>query len=367
MFGSTGHTFLEMHYFFLLEKKLNLKKYYYFLFMGKSKFAIELKEIFPNFFISNKNKPTFKLIIINKYLEYFLNIIFSLDSKFTTDIGLGHYRNGRTNRTPLDGFNRYIDYYKRCNRNKLFINKKIFSSESSHLRKKLGIHSNDIIVNIHLKEAANNACALKTNPSSYIEVIKYLKKKGYKIVFIGREKMPKIFEKYSVINYANSKLANVKNDLLITYMSSFNICFASGIFSIANILNKPILYLGSWHLNIQTKNSNCIYFPAVLKNKTNKTFVYYTDQIKYVMNVNRLIDFKKKKIKVINPSSNDILYSFKELENLVNNKYKKTTLQKKFNKKFYNHPQQFSQSVVSKKFLSKYYNKVFNEKKNILF
>ena len=370
MFGSTGHTFLELQYIFLISKKLDYKKYNYYLFTNRTKFTSELKKIYPSFFYTNKQKPIFKLIIINKYFEYILNIILSFNNNFTYDVGLGHFTNVghftndyKKMRSGSDGFSRYIDYYRIKSANKKkFYNEAIFKNQSHILRKKLGIKAKDKIVNIHLKNLSGNSCAKKTEPQTYIQTIKYIKKRGYKIIFIGREKMPNIFKKYQIFDYANSQFSNIKNDLLITYTSSFNICFASGIYSLANYLNKPLLYLGSWHLNIQSHYSKCVYFPAVLKLEKNNKYVNYNEQIRKVVSdevVFKGFNFKKDKIKVINPTSNDILFSFKELENLVLKNYKKTSLQKKFNKKFKAHPQEYSQSIVSKKFLKKYYSKIF--------
>jgi len=365
MFGSTGHTFLELQYVFLISKKLDYKKYNYYLFASQSGFLSELKEIYPSFFYTNEQKPIFKLKVINKYFEYILNIILSFNNNFTVDVGLGHFTNNyKENRSGLDGFNRYINYYRLKSVNKQkFYNEVIFKNQSHTLKKKLGIKVEDKVVNIHLKTSSGNACAKKTDPQTYIQTIKYLKKRGYKIIFIGREKMPNIFKKYKIFDYANSQFANLKNDLLITYISSFNICFASGVYSLANYLNKPVLYLGSWHLNIQSHYSKCVYFPAVLKLEKNNKYVNHKEQIRKAVSdkvVYKGFNFKKEKIKVINPTSSDILYSFKELENLVLKKYKKSFVQKKFNKKFKGHPQEYSQSIVSKKFLKKYYSKVFN-------
>ena len=50
--------------------------------------------------------------------------------------------------------------------------------------------------------------------------------------------MPKIFKKYNVIDYANSKFSSFVNDIKIFHISDFSIISASGLYFIPYFLKK---------------------------------------------------------------------------------------------------------------------------------
>lgn len=133
--------------------------------------------------------------------------------------------------------------------------------ESIGLMKKLNIRKKYIV--IQFKNSKTNATYEILNPKVYEDTLNYFKRNGYSIVLAGREPYPQIFFKYDVIDYANSKYATPFNDYLIVGNSSLVISSGSGFCNIAEVTDKPLLVVNSFH-GIQQFARRTILLPTLL-------------------------------------------------------------------------------------------------------
>ena len=126
--------------------------------------------------------------------------------------------------------------------------------------------------------------------------------------------MPKIFKKYNVIDYANSKFSSFINDIKIFHISDFSIISASGLYFIPYFLRKKFLYINGWGFSENLGHYNSLQWPALIKSKNG--FLKLSKQKKiYVdsFNLNHSVIPLKNTIK--NITKNELVQSFKELEN----------------------------------------------------
>ena len=190
-----------------------------------------------------------------------------------------------------------------------------FQDKKIQLLKDLNIKNKFIVIQMKLDKT--NATFKILDPEEYLETINYFKNKNYDIVFAGREICPKIFLNNEVINYANSKYATPLNDYLLVAQSSFVISSGSGFCNIAEVTDKPILVINSFH-GIQQFGRRTILLPTLLsingKSLNPKTQHKYVCTFGQELNNNKFDNLKV----AIMASSDDILESAKELEKMIN-------------------------------------------------
>lgn len=190
-----------------------------------------------------------------------------------------------------------------------------FQDKKIQLLNNLNIKNKFIVIQIKMDET--NSTFKILDPKEYLETINYFKSKNYDIVFAGREVCPKIFLNNEVINYANSKYATPLNDYLLVAQCSFVVSSGSGFCNIAEVTDKPILVINSFH-GIQQFGRRTILLPTLLS--INGKLLNPKTQHKYVCTFGQeLNDNKFDNLKVgIMASSDDILESAKELEEMIN-------------------------------------------------
>ena len=135
-----------------------------------------------------------------------------------------------------------------------------YKDKTLKLLKDLNIKNKFIV--IQPKMVKTNATFDILDPKVFLETINYFNSKGYNIVFAGREICPKILDN-NVINYANSKYASPINDYLLVAESSLVVSSASGFCNIAEITDKPILVINSFH-GIQQFGRRTILLPTLI-------------------------------------------------------------------------------------------------------
>lgn len=354
MVGAVGHTTTELDYYFLLKKDKQIENKKFFLFLDSSETSEHIKESLDGklyVFVSTTLK-----IIVDRFIQK--------NKSFALDIGLGHYLNvqekkktfGHGIRDWKEGFERTKIYWILRNKYPNYFSFKDlnFSKEKEQkLLNELSLDINKKIVLIQIKTNLGNACAKETDPQTYIKTIKYLKENGFQIVFIGREKMPKIFEELSVINYANSKYASWMNDCLLHKNCFLTICFGSGLGSLSSVFGKPSLYIGFWQLFTPIQNEKCLFIPTLLKDKKKDNFLKFQEQINYCYE-EKMQHFNSQNFSAINPNELDIFMGIKELINIIEEKKTINLDQIKFNKRFGKIPLYYCKSHISESFLNKY-------------
>ena len=356
MIGAAGHTILELDNFFLKKNFILKKKYRYLLLMNQTSLCRETKKLFIK---------RIDYIICNNLIKHIFDYVIYKYPGIGIDIGLSHfvdrhpYNNHEYQKGFLewsDVFSKYVNYYKLKNKFSnyhSFSNLNITQKSRDYLINKLKIDVNKNVLLIYIKNNVANATAKKTDPKTYLEMISFFKKKNFQIVFAGREKFPEVFIGKEIIDYANSRYSSWENDIIIAQLSDIIVAFGSGIASLATTINKPLLYLGSWHLTLPFNSKKCIFFPTLLKNKNTGLFMNLVNFNKFFFEFNQQ-SFKSKKFIPINPSSKDVLMSSKEIYSIFMKQYNLNTSQKKFNKIFLKTPMFYAKSSISKYFLEKY-------------
>lgn len=201
-----------------------------------------------------------------------------------------------------------------------------FNNTPSLLLEKMGLQEKKYCL-IHIKEHVCNATALKTNPTTYIKSLNFLKKQGLSLVFVGREAMPIEFKNLGIINYANSKFATFENDILLFKNAYLSITGGSGINMLGDYFNTPVLYLNSWHLSLQFFHATSVCIPSRVRKKNGSflTFAQQTDL--FFANETELNEiFPHKQFEAVNATSEEIYEGLRELLDVINHKKPKDPL-----------------------------------------
>lgn len=321
-------------------------------------------------------------IFVQKYLNnYFYKVIFSdfvymlllplmlKDKPYILEIGVG------ATKWNIKNFDK-----KKYNQNKFYFQEKnyFFSNQlkkyqnilfenqnglenlhftvSKNLEKKIDLDKKIILV--HIKSEIVNATGQSLDFSTYLKLLDYLKKKNFFIILIGRDKLPREFLNYIDLNYANSSDASFENDLALTKICYASIYNASGIFYASTVMNKPFLYLNSWHnFNIPSMTKKySVEVPALVNfNDKKLTFKEQIELYQEIYNSDQVSDsFPSKTHSCINASADEILNGFLELEHAIENEKKllPTALQLKIKELMYkNHNIYKTNSIISDYFL----------------
>ena len=108
------------------------------------------------------------------------------------------------------------------------------------------------------------------NFKSYLTIIKYLKKLGFKIVLMGDyNKSMSYFDNHNVINYRNSNLQSVENDMILSAYCKFAISNGGGYAIVPRLFNKPTFvvnfaYFLFYHFD------NYVFYPKIIFDKSKK-------------------------------------------------------------------------------------------------
>ena len=338
-----GHILEETDYLY----KLNIKNKKIFKdkkvlwITKKTNLFYEFKKEF------GKDFKFMKIILSKKIFYLILPILFTNNKKITFDCGLGQQSYNLDDQKINFNYNSILQtgirmkykekYLKKSiqiknnynSKYRSFFNKNYTKKEISNFFHELGIKKSKKIVLVQLNNRKINQNAKPTQAKVFESLFKYLKKKNYQIVLIGREKMPKIFNKYNVIDYANSKSHSFINDIKIFHISDFSIISASGLYFIPYFLRKKFLYINGWTFITNLGHKKSLQWPALIKSKNGFLKLSKQKQI-YLnsLNLNHSVIPLKNTIKNIN--KNELVQSFKELENLR----EKTKKPKKYHKLF---------------------------------
>ena len=120
---------------------------------------------------------------------------------------------------------------------------------------------------LHIKVETVNATAEPTEPNAYLPAIRWLIENHYQSVFVGREPYPTQFKELGVINYSESALASYRHDIQLFALASVAITAGSGISYLADCMNKPYVYLDSWHLAMSNPSPHCVIVPCCVRER----------------------------------------------------------------------------------------------------
>ncbi len=229
-----------------------------------------------------------------------------------------------------EGQAQWVDYYKRRMRCPKYFPLKEATFDNNQLIEFLNGNAEKLAL-IHIKTNIMNAAAKLTDPKTYLDTLAYLVDLGYHLVFVGREKMPEVFQQYQIINYSESSIASFKNDIQLFNLADIAITAGSGISYLADCYGKPLLYLNYWHLFMPPFSRYCVCVPTLVQQRSGG-LLKFTEQWELY---NSLADvgpeiFPEMQYQARNATSDEILAATKELISLKENYQERSALQERF-------------------------------------
>ncbi|OGY37294.1 MAG: hypothetical protein A3E36_02080 [Candidatus Andersenbacteria bacterium RIFCSPHIGHO2_12_FULL_45_11b] len=236
--------------------------------------------------------PTDKPLNISKPWQTYLYIV-SKEEQDILNTAWGERRNKTTNPFPL--------YQKEIVRNK-------------ELDTFLGDDPRPLCL-VHIKISAMNSTALPTDPKTYIQTLRFLMDAGYRIILVGREKMPKEFFDLGVLNYSQSSIATFGNDIDLFSRAKVAIISGSGINWLAGCYGIPYLYVNYWHISKTPPEKLCIAVPTLIKKRGEQAYMSAKEQMDmyYYSEDHHEELFPYNEYEPRNASEDEILYAMQEL------------------------------------------------------
>jgi putative glycosyltransferase (TIGR04372 family) len=139
---------------------------------------------------------------------------------------------------------------------------------SPSLRRFLGGLGDRPLVLVHVKQMRINATAGPTDPACYLHMLAHVRDLGWQPVLVGREAMPDAFRAYGVADYAGSGLATQADDLALISRAQAAITAGSGIAHAFEIMDVPLVYTNSWHIDLQCSARRCIVVPTTMRERS---------------------------------------------------------------------------------------------------
>lgn len=349
---SLGHVLHEFDYVFQLSTK---KQSPSIIIFEKSQFTQQI----TCYYRSKGYK-----VLTGGFLNYLIGLNYNALKDFIFLISMGHeflfIRNHRYSTLELSlKFTNYLDIRFNWNNNNtlwenLKLDKKIFE--------KLNININEKYVTVQIKTNKANQNIMETNPNIYFKVLKILNDHGYKIIFMGREKMPTEWQCLNIIDYANSQDASFSNDLSLTKYSHLNLSTASGFFLIADLLHIPSCVVNVWQVLWPPFDSNTVFIPQLLKRAGKIVSLYEQVDLnfEYSTHIVREINNLLNKYEPVETDSDIILETILDI---LNNEHKlNNVLRDQLNipARFKSLPLNLVESQISKKLIESYPEYLFN-------
>ncbi len=208
---------------------------------------------------------------------------------------------------------------------------------------------------IHIRTNIINATAKATDPETYLDTLAYLAEQGYHLVFVGREKMPAVFQQCDVINYSESRLATFRNDIQLFNMAELAVTAGSGISYLAECFGRPFVYLNYWHIAAPPASRRCVMVPTLVQRQFGE-FLSFSQQA----SLHSSLDgggaevFPQMQYEARNATSAEILAATEELVSLRREPRERTPLQERFRRLDGGWALRYSQARCSEYFLQKH-------------
>ncbi len=329
---------------------------YLYLTKDKSKFIID---VFPNKTFDNSNPSNIflhkhyakKIFLINEKVIFFLQksqdilekyfrfLKFeNIDYLFSTR---DNFKIFKKNFSPSISFSRQEIKTIKETLNKIGLKKKqkficLIVRDGKYLKKKLA----NMDTSYHSYR--------DSNVQEFMPSIKYLLKKNYFILRMGKLQSKKLNLKHkNFSDYAFSKFRSDLMDVWLMANCEFCISTGTGLDQISRVFNKPILFVNHLPLTDWSSHFRSITHPKILFDKKKKIFLSIEDYIKH--SYFRSSQYRKKNIKIIDLNKNKILMCVKEFLKVKKNNWEISTKEKKLQTTF---------KTKFKKYLAKYHSNI---------
>jgi putative glycosyltransferase (TIGR04372 family) len=120
---------------------------------------------------------------------------------------------------------------------------------------------------VHIKQMSVNASAQATDPATYLPALGRICDLGWQPVFAGREVMPDEFRAFGVADYAGSGIASEADDLALFSRGRIAITAGSGIAHAFEIMDVPVVYTNSWHIDMLCSSRRCVVVPTTMRER----------------------------------------------------------------------------------------------------
>ena len=313
--GSLGN-FYSLYYF-ILNNKLVLK--------NKLKLILLIKEteIFSNNELFKFFKPFMKIIKNNE--KFYKNNFLYRINKAPIEVGLPFKNKYYPNGVAINFINQFLK--KRKIEKKIFF--KLNIDEKHRCRKlvsKYGIKRGDWFVLLHVRENNYQPEKLRnSDPYTYLKAINYIISQGGKVIRMGDNKMTKLPKIKGLIDYPFTNLKSDKMDVFLASECKFCLGTSSGYYALPIFFGKPVLlvnYLSTYEYFALRETD--MFLPKKLISKKNGKIlkikeIFGSKVGNYILSEK----YNESQIIVKDNSSEEILFSTKEMVELISNKNNK--------------------------------------------
>jgi putative glycosyltransferase (TIGR04372 family) len=349
---SLGHVLTEFDYVYQLSR---LEKNASIIIFERSQFTKEITHYF---------KIRGHKVLTGGLLNYLIGLNYSNVKDFVSLISLGHefpfIRNHKYSTLELSlKFSEYANLRFNLNKNNTLLENLTLNN---NIFKELNINLSEKYITVQIKTNKANQTIIQSNPHVLLKILKTLSNYGYKIVFMGREKLPTEWQNLNIVNYANSPNASFSNDLILTKFSTLNLSTASGFFLIADLLHVPSCVINVWQILWPPFDSNTTFIPQLLKQADK--IVPLCEQIELNFKYStHLADDLSDLLSKYDPVEIDSTIILKTIKNILNKDYNLNLfLRDQINctNEFKRYPPNFVESRISQNFLETYPEYVLN-------
>lgn len=362
--NSVGHVVCELDWFFRLTMKLNEdSKFRYVVIWPRSEVSRYASEVYGDRFYAFIVSDFIYRLILPVLMRFpditidcglsVVNLMFTKEDLFKNKLTQNNkLKNPIFQRPFMEVWNRYASYY--------ILRKETFDSYPMRPQKKISLELSNYLgamvekyAVVKINTNTGNATAVVTDPSTYLNAIRYLQQNGYGIVFAGREEMPEVFHELKILNYAESLLANFRHDIELIASSKFVLSSGSGFGFIADTMGIPMVATNSWHLTVPFPSRYCVTLPTLLYDK-NDNPMRFSEQINFFYSQEQSSTLSTQSIKPRNASASEILAALVEATTIQDSKYEISKLQNQFKNLKLESPLFYAESKVSQQFIEKF-------------
>lgn len=116
---------------------------------------------------------------------------------------------------------------------------------------------------VQIKDVISTGNATAVQGEEYEPALALLKDAGYRLVLVGRERMPESWAKFGVVDYANSPIASFENDFRVMKRADVGLVGASGISLFLELFDKPLVHVNTKMPATPPWGRKCIYVPSL--------------------------------------------------------------------------------------------------------